>query len=225
MLSFSVVTLFPQMIVSHFSEGIIGQALKKGLFNLETKNPRDHALGVHKTVDDRPFGGGDGMVMLAETLSATIEEIKKSNPDTHVIYLTPHGKPWSAVEAKLLSEKKHVTLISGRYGGIDQRFINKYVDQEFSIGDYVLSGGEIAALVVIDSTARFIEGALGNNSSAASDSFSLNGLEAPLFTRPEVWDDVGIPEILKSGHHQNISLWKNQMGELITLIKRPDLAA
>lgn len=216
-----VVTLFPEMILGALGYGVLGQALEKKLLEVSVVNPRDYAEDRHRSVDDRPFGGGDGMIMLADPLKKLFEEKKHKN--SKVIYLSPQGPTLTAQKAKDLSQAEHVILLCGRYGGVDQRVLNSFVDEELSIGDYVLSGGELGALVVIDSLSRFIPGVLGHADSAEKDSFSDGLLEEPHFTRPREVLEQSIPEILFSGHHEKIETWKHQVSVLVTLVKRPDL--
>lgn len=221
-MKFQILTLFPKLIDSYLSEGVVQQALKKNLFEYALINPRDFATDNHKSVDDRPFGGGDGMVMLPEILEKALSS--RPWPQGKVIYLSPQGKPLTESKVKELSEQPALTLICGRYGGIDQRALNEFVDEEISIGDYVISGGELAALVVMDSVVRKIPGSLGHAQSAESDSFAKNGtLEHPLFTRPQMWNSNSVPEVLLSGNHAKIREWQNLMGQLVTLKKRPEL--
>ena len=222
---FQVITVFPEMIESLFSQGVVAQARKKDLLQISTHSPRQFTNDVHRTVDDRPFGGGDGMVLLCEPLVAAIQAAKMTDPEAQVIYLTPTGKTLTDSLAKELSEKPNLILICGRYGGIDQRVINQYVDQEISIGDYVISGGELAAGVLIDSVARQIPGVLGHVDSAQKESFRTGVLEAPMYTRPHQNDLGQVPEILTSGHHQKIEEWRLNVSRLITCMKRPDLFA
>lgn len=222
-MKFQILSLFPKFIESYLSEGVVQQALKKNLFEYAIINPRDFASDNHKSVDDRPFGGGDGMVMLPEIL----EKALSSRPWTEgkVIYLSPQGKPLTEAKVKELSQEKTLTLICGRYGGIDQRALNEFVDEEISIGDYVISGGELAALVVMDAVIRKIPGSLGHAQSAESDSFaqSHGTLEHPLFTRPQSWNSTAVPEVLTSGNHGKIREWQRFMGQLVTLMKRPEI--
>ena len=220
-MKFQILTVFPSIIDSYASQGVFAQALKKNLFEYQILNPRDQATDHYKSVDDRPFGGGDGMVMLPEILEATLQSRKYKND--HIIYLSPQGRKLDEKKVKELSAYSEITLICGRYGGIDQRIINEYVDEEISIGDFVLSGGEIAALAVMDALVRKIPGSLGHQESAELDSFSIEGLEHPLFTRPQEWKNLKVPSILLSGHHGQISDWKKNVGQLVTLKKRPDL--
>lgn len=221
-MKFEIISVFPDFF-SSTQFGILGQALKSQLISINTINPREFTSDVHKTVDDRPFGGGDGMIMLFDPLKSAIEK-SRTNGAKKIIYLSPQGKLLTAPLAKEIAESQHVTLVCGRYGGIDQRVINELVDEEISIGDYVLSGGEYAALVLIDVASRFVPGVLGNQDSSAEDSFENGLLEAPNFTRPRDLKDLGqVPEVLTSGHHKNISVWRQRLSYLITLQKRRDL--
>lgn len=216
-----VITLFPEMIESAASFGVLGQALKSDLLSVKAHTPREFAEDRHKTVDDRPFGGGDGMIMLSETLEKSILKVKHKN--SRVVYLSPQGSVLTADKVKSLSKEENLVLICGRYGGIDQRIVNAYVDEEISIGDYVLSGGELGALVVIDAVARFIPGVLGHADSADKDSFSEGLLEHPNYTRPREFAKQEVPEVLLNGNHKLIEEWKQNISALITLKKRPDL--
>lgn len=221
MLKIDVITLFPEMIENAVSHGVLGQALKGDLLSVQAHTPREFATDKHRTVDDRPFGGGDGMIMLAETLEKSLQKVKHKN--SKMIYLSPQGSVLTAEKSRELSEAEHLVLICGRYGGIDQRIINAYVDEEISIGDYVLSGGELGALVVIDAVSRFIPGVLGHVDSADKDSFSEGLLEHPNFTRPREYLGQDVPEVLLSGNHKLIGEWKEKVSALVTLVKRPDL--
>lgn len=221
MLQVDVVTLFPEMIENAVSHGVLGQALKGNLLTVKAHTPRVHALDKHRTVDDRPFGGGDGMIMLPETLEKTLASLKHNT--SKVVYLSPQGETLTDNKARALANTEHLILICGRYGGIDQRVINSYVDEEISIGDYVLSGGELGALVVIDAVARFIPGVLGHQDSANKDSFADGLLEEPHFTRPRQYLNQDVPEVLLSGNHKLIAEWKKKVAALVTLKKRPDL--
>ncbi len=216
-----VITLFPEMIESAVQHGVLGQALKGDLLSVRAHTPREFASDKHRTVDDRPFGGGDGMIMLPETLEKALQKVKHKN--SRVIYLSPQGDVLTDQKARQLASEDHLVLICGRYGGIDQRIINHYVDEELSIGDYVLSGGELGALVVIDALSRFIPGVLGHADSADKDSFSEGLLEHPNFTRPRQYLGEDVPEVLLSGNHKLIADWKEKVSALVTLKKRPDL--
>lgn len=215
----------PEMIEALHLDGLISKARQKGLIEIRCYNPRDQVSDVHKSIDDRPFGGGDGMCMMAEPLKKTIEMIQQSVPEAEVYYLTPQGRRLDESLVQELSQKKDLIFVSGRYGGVDQRFLNWAKAKEISIGDYVLSGGELAAAVCIDAISRKIPGVLGKIESASQDSFAVPGLEAPLFTRPRQWCDTEVPEILLSGDHERIELYRRAVGALLTAQKRPDLIA
>jgi tRNA (guanine37-N1)-methyltransferase len=219
---FQVITLFPEMVQASMSAGVFAQALKKGLLELSTINPRDFTTDVHRTVDDRPFGGGDGMIMLAEPLEAAIAKAKAVQA-AKVVYLSPHGTPLTHEKARALSAEPGLILLCGRYGGVDQRLLNACVDEEISTGDYVISGGELAACVLMDAVSRFVPEVLGHKESAEKDSFSHGLLEHPNFTRPREFQGQPVPEILLGGNHKAIDLWKQQVSVLTTLAKRPDL--
>lgn len=221
MLKIDVITLFPEMIQGAVSHGVLGQALKGDLLSVQAHTPREFATDKHRTVDDRPFGGGDGMIMLSETLEKSLQKVQHKN--SKVVYLSPQGSVLTDDKARELSQAEHLVLVCGRYGGIDQRIINTYVDEEISIGDYVLSGGELGALVVIDALSRFIPGVLGHVDSADKDSFSEGLLEHPNFTRPREYLGQYVPEVLLSGNHKLIADWKEKVSALVTLKKRPDL--
>lgn len=221
------------MIHQALELGVVGQALQKNIFQLETVNPRDWATGIHKAVDDRPFGGSDGMVMLPEVFQKALADTfagtqrtdsQKLSKNDRVIHLTPQGKLLNEQKVVELSQYDHIVFLSGRYSGIDQRVLNLWVDEEISIGDYVLSGGEFPALVAIDALARKIPGVLGHDESALQDSLAQEGLlEEPQFTRPGEWNGQNVPEILRSGNHQKIAEWRKNMSLLVTLMKRPEL--
>ena len=221
MLKIDVITLFPEMIASASSFGVLGQGLKGSLLEIQAHSPREFALDKHRTADDRPFGGGDGMIMLAETLEKSILKVKHKN--SRVIYLSPQGPVLTDEKARALAKEEHLIFVCGRYGGIDQRVLNTQIDEELSIGDYVLSGGELGALVAIDSLSRFIPGVLGHGDSANQDSFSEGLLEHPNFTRPREYSEQQVPEVLLGGNHALIADWKRKVSALVTLSKRPDL--
>ncbi|MDG0816517.1 tRNA (guanosine(37)-N1)-methyltransferase TrmD [Bdellovibrio svalbardensis] len=221
MLQIDVITLFPEMIENAASFGVLGQALKSDLLKVFSHTPREFAQDRHRTVDDRPFGGGDGMIMLAEPLEKTIQKVQHKN--SKVIYMSPQGEVLSDMKARALAKEEHLVIICGRYGGIDQRIINNYVDEEISIGDYVLSGGELGALVVIDAVSRMVPGVLGHSESANQDSFSEGLLEQPNFTRPRQYLGAEVPEVLLGGNHKLMADWKKKVSALVTLVKRPDL--
>ena len=221
-MNFNVVTLFPDFIESAMSHGVIGRAIHKNLIGLNLVNPRQFTNNTHQTVDDRPFGGGDGMLMLAEPLKKSIESL--GDQRGHVVFLSPQGKKWCNQMTRDWSvDYKNITLICGRYGGIDQRFIEKYVHEEISLGDFILSGGEIASLAVMDSIARRLPGVLGNQTSHEMESFQHSLLEPPQFTRPREWEKARVPEVLLSGNHRKIQIWKENLALVKTAQLRPDL--
>lgn len=225
---FDVITLFPAMLEPFLSLGVVGGAIQDGLIGCQIIDPREFVFNVHRTVDRRPFGGGDGMVMLCEPLADSIEKAKQSFQGQapvkrKTVYLSPQGRVLTDAMAREYSQLDQIILICGRYGGIDQRFLNKYVDEELSIGDYVLSGGELGALVVIDCISRFIPGVLHNKDSCECESFSDGLLEHPLFTKPREIYDQSVPEILFSGDHAKIADWRRNISILKTWQKRPEL--
>ncbi len=227
-MTFQFVTIFPQLIETFMHSGVVGQALKKSYLEFGIINPREFTSDLHKTVDDRPFGGGDGMVMLAEPLAQSVNRAREEEPQTHVIFLSPQGRLWTDARARELAQRKpaHLTLVCGRYAGVDQRWVETYVDEEISVGDYVLSGGELGALIVADSVARFVPGVLGNELSSEEESFARELLlECPQFSRPRVFGDLPVPEFLLSGHHKQIAQRRNWVALLRTRALRPDLWA
>ena len=219
-----VVTLFPSMVEGLLEDGVVGQAIKSGKLELSTTQPRDFTEDVHKTVDDRPFGGGDGMLMMATPLDSALKSAySKFSAKPHVIYLSPQGRPLNDAKARELAKRDGLVFVCGRYAGVDQRVINRHVDEELSIGDYVLSGGELAAMVTIDALARFIPGVLGNQVSSENESLAGGLLEEPQFTRPREVLEQGVPEFLLSGDHKKIEAFKKALSVLVTYQKRPDL--
>jgi len=222
---FDVVTLFPEMVESVAGVGVLGRAIKNGQIQLNSWNPRDYTQDKHRTVDDRPYGGGPGMLMKVEPLKAAIEDAKQSAADHKVIYMSPQGKPVTQQAVQQLADEPGLILIAGRYEGIDERIIDAYVDEEWSIGDYVLSGGELPALVLIDAVARMIPGVLGDENSAQQDSFMQGLLDCPHYTRPEEIDGQTVPDVLLSGHHRDIERWRLQQSLGRTWLRRPDLLA
>lgn len=223
----SFVTLFPELIKSYFVHGLVGQAASQSQFAFAVVNPRDFATDKHKTVDDTPYGGGDGMIMLYEPLKRAVESVSpQSNP--RVIYLTPQGETWNDKLARnWAAEDGDLIFVCGRYGGVDQRFINSHVTDEISVGDFILNGGELAALAVTESILRFTPNFLGNPDSQNSDSFAHGYLEGPSFTKPQVLQVTGeeltVPEILLSGNHRKIAEWRKSLSFLLTVSRRPDL--
>ncbi len=223
MLRVAAITLFPEMFEAITEYGISGRAVDKGLLSLMTVNPRDFTEDRHRTVDDRPYGGGPGMVMRFQPLQAAIKKARASLPNAKVVYLSPQGKKLSQKGLAVGTEVLELILVAGRYEGIDERLMAKEIDEEWSIGDYVISGGELAAMVVIDAMSRTIPGVLGHDESAAQDSFSDDLLDCPHYTRPEEVDGLAIPEVLNSGNHEQIRIWRLQQALGRTWQRRPDL--
>ncbi len=219
----AVVTLFPTMFDALTEYGITGRAIKQDLVELQCWNPRGFTQDKHKTVDDRPYGGGPGMVMMVQPLRNAIESALSWTGAAKVIYLSPQGRVLTQAGAAEMATGSNLVLIAGRYEGIDERLIQSLVDEEWSIGDYVLSGGELPAMVLIDALTRLIPGALGDAGSAEADSFSDGLLEYPHYTRPEMIGDECVPEVLLSGNHKKILLWRQQQALGRTWLKRPDL--
>jgi len=219
-----VVTLFPESVEALLQFGVTGRAVERGLLQVGTSNPRDHATDKHKTVDDRPYGGGPGMVMKVETLRAAIHAAReKAGAGAKVIYLSPQGRRLDQAAVRELMLQPALVLVAGRYEGVDERLLETEVDEEWSIGDYVLSGGELPALVMIDALARLIPGALNDGESAAQDSFENGLLDCPHYTRPEVLDGMRVPEVLLSGDHAAIRRWRMKQMLGRTWLRRPDL--
>jgi tRNA (guanine37-N1)-methyltransferase len=234
-LRFDVVTLFPEMFAAVTDYGISRRALERDLWQLECWNPRDWAENVHRTVDDRPFGGGPGMVMQTRPLESAIQAVHGSRRakavdvpeagDAPVIYLSPQGKPLTHARVAKLAASPGAILLCGRYEGIDERLIERCVDEEISLGDFVLSGGEVAALALIDACVRQLPGALNDEASAAEDSFVDGLLDCPHYTRPELYENLPVPEVLLSGHHENIRRWRLKQSLQRTRERRPELFA
>lgn len=220
---FDILTLFPDMFSSPFQESILAKAIEKGFIEVRTVNIRDFALDKHQVVDDAPYGGGQGMVMKVEPIARAIEQVKLENPSAWTIYLTPEGKPLNQEIIRELSTRSHLILLCGRYEGVDERVRQLFVDEEISIGDYVLTGGELAAMVLIDTVSRFVPGVLGSDKSAGEDSFFGSLLEYPQYTRPASFRDHEVPDVLLSGNHQAISLWRRKEALRRTWLRRPDL--
>ena len=219
---FDVITLFPEMFDA-IRLGVTGRAIDEGLAELVLWNPRDYTEDVHQTVDDRPYGGGPGMVMKVEPLLAAIQAAKAQSPASKVVYLSPQGQRFVQATAVAATQTSGIILIAGRYEGIDERVIHSFVDEEWSLGDFVLSGGELPAMVVIDSMIRLLPGALGHAESAEQDSFSDGLLDCPHYTRPENILDQDVPPVLLSGDHEKIRLWRLQQALGRTWLRRPDL--
>ncbi|HED32946.1 MAG TPA: tRNA (guanosine(37)-N1)-methyltransferase TrmD [Gammaproteobacteria bacterium] len=224
---FDVVTLFPEMLENVASAGVLGRALRNGQLQLTNWNPRDYTQDRHRTVDDRPYGGGPGMLMKVEPLKAAILAAKKAAAEqgiaAKVIYMSPQGRKVTQQDVVAFSSQPGLILIAGRYEGIDERIIDAHIDEEWSIGDYVLSGGELPALVLIDAIARMIPGVLGDENSAQQDSFMQGVLDCPHYTRPEVVDGRSVPPVLLSGNHQKIEQWRLKQSLGRTWLRRPEL--
>ncbi|NWG39058.1 MAG: tRNA (guanosine(37)-N1)-methyltransferase TrmD [Hydrogenophilaceae bacterium] len=224
---FDVITLFPALFDALLDFGITGRAMDRGLFSFKAWNPRDFATDNYRTVDDRPYGGGPGMVMLAEPLDAAMDaieaELKQAGAASHVIYFTPRGRPLDHPKVIELASRPALTLIAGRYEGVDERFLRRRVDEEISLGDFVLSGGEIPALAVMDAVIRQLPGSLNNAESALQESFVDGLLDAPCYTRPEVYRGEAVPDVLLSGNHKAIERWRLAQRLKQTAEIRPDL--
>ena len=218
-MQFDVLTLFPEMF-EPLNESIIGRAKEKGLININLINIRDFSKNKHKKVDDTPYGGGAGMVMMPDVVYDAYKFL--DSKDAKVIYMSPQGQKLNQKKVVELSKEKHIILLCGHYEGIDQRVIDEIVDEEISIGDYVLTGGELPAMIVIDSVSRYIDGVLKDDSTK-EESFSEGLLEYPQYTRPEIFNGKQVPEVLLSGHHENIDKWRREQSLINTKKKRPDL--
>lgn len=218
-MKFNVLTLFPEMFET-IKQSIIGKAVEKGIVEINLINIRDFSKNKHKKVDDTPYGGGAGMVMRPDVVYDAYKSIE--DKQTKVIYLSPQGKKLDQKKVEELSKEKSLTLLCGHYEGIDQRVLDKIVDEEISIGDYVLTGGEIPAMVLIDSVCRYIPEVISKES-IMEESFSEGMLEYPQYTRPEIFEGEKVPEVLISGHHENINKWRKKEALRITKLKRPDL--
>ncbi len=223
---FDVLTIFPELLDSPLKEGIIRRALQAGQVRIEAHDVRDYALDRHAMTDDRPFGGGEGMVMKPEPLAAAVRAVQAKAPEKgRVVLLSPQGRPYTQAKAEELAGCPRLLLVCGRYEGVDERFAAHYVEEEISIGDYILTGGELAALVLIDSIVRLLPGVLGCADSAEYDTFSRGGLKFPQYTRPRVFEGEEAPEVLLSGDHAAIAKWRLIAAVERTLAKRPDLVA
>lgn len=224
---FHVITLFPEMIEQMCEFGVLGRAIKRGIIKLSCWNPRDYTQDRHRTVDDRPYGGGPGMLMKVQPLADAINAARqRAGDDAKVIYLSPQGQvlnQQAVINMADRPEQKALILIAGRYEGIDERLIKQYVDEEWSIGDYVLSGGEMPALILIDAVARMLPDVLGDADSAQQDSFMEGLLDCPHYTRPEEVNDQMVPEVLLSGDHKKIDRWRKKQALARTWLRRPDL--
>jgi tRNA (guanine37-N1)-methyltransferase len=227
-MQFDVVTLFPEMFAALTQSGVTRRAHEQGLWTLSTWNPRDFTTDRHRTVDDRPYGGGPGMVMLAKPLEATIAAAKERQtalglPAPRVVYLSPQGKPLTHARVMQLKDEPGLVLLCGRYEAVDQRLLDRVVDEEISLGDFVLSGGELPAMALMDAVVRHIPGVLGDDTSAVEDSFVNGLLDSPHYTRPEVYEGAAVPPVLMGGNHAEIVKWRRQRMLEATARKRPDL--
>ena len=223
-MNFHVLTLFPDMIRDGFQTSITGRAVEKGLLSLDAVNIRDFSVNKHNRVDDYPYGGGAGMVMQAEPVYLAYQSVAEKLPKKpKVLYMSPQGKVFNQRMAEELAQEEEVVFLCGHYEGIDERVLEEIVDEEVSIGDYVLTGGELPALVIMDAVSRLVGGVLHNEDSAEFDSFHDNLLEYPQYSRPEVWRDKAVPPILMSGHHANVEKWRREQSLIRTLERRPDL--
>lgn len=224
----TVLSIFPEMFPGPLGFSLAGGALEQGTWNLNVTNLRDFAYDKRGSVDDYPAGGGAGMIIRADVIGEAIESVKERQPIDRLIYMSPRGKVLTQEKSIELSQEHHIAIICGRFEGIDQRVIDKYKIEEISIGDYILSGGELAALTLIDSCVRLLPGVIENQETLTEESFNPGGefsnlLEYPHYTKPNEWQDMKVPEILKSGHHAKIKEWRTQQAEEITKTRRPDL--
>jgi tRNA (guanine37-N1)-methyltransferase len=223
MMRFDVLTLFPRMFDDPLNESVLKRAQERKHIEIVVHNIRDFGLGRHRIVDDTPFGGGGGMVMKPEPLVRAIESMKKPHPAARVLLMTPQGVPLGSDHVRRLAEYRHLVLVCGRYEGIDERVRVEFVDEEVSIGDYVLTGGELAAMVLIDAVSRQIQGVLGHKNAAHEDSFSEGLLEYPQYTKPRDFRGLRVPEVLISGNHEEIKRWRRRESIRRTWLRRPDL--
>lgn len=223
-MNFHVLTLFPDMIRDGFQTSITGRAVEKGLLSLNTVNIRDFSVNKHNRVDDYPYGGGAGMVMQAEPVYLAYQSVAEKLPKKpKVLYMSPQGKVFNQRMAEELAQEEEIVFLCGHYEGIDERVLEEIVDEEVSIGDYVLTGGELPALVIMDAVSRLVGGVLHNEDSAEFDSFHDNLLEYPQYSRPEVWHDKQVPPVLLSGHHGKVDAWRREQSLLRTFQRRPEL--
>jgi tRNA (guanine37-N1)-methyltransferase len=218
---FDILSLFPDYFKGPFDVSMIKRAKEKGLLEINLVNIRDFAEGRYQQVDDRPYGGGPGMVLMAEPVARAIRSCKSER--SHVIYLTPQGKPLTAKRCAELSEKPHLVILCGHYEGVDERVIENAVDEEISIGDYVLTSGAPAAIVLVDSVSRFIPGVIGNEEAPRQDSFENGMFDAPVYTRPPIFEEKDVPAVLRQGNHAEIEAWRKNQAKVKTKKVRPEL--
>ena len=221
-MKFTFVTLFSNLVEGYFQDSILKRAIAKDLLSIDYRNPRDYSNNKHFKVDDTAVGGGAGMVMNPQPLYDCLEALKKEDEEVHIIFLTPVAKPFVQNDAKRLAKKSHVAFVSGRYEGIDERVVEKYADEVFSIGDYILTGGELASLVICDAVSRNIDGVLGNSDSLSVESFETLLLEAPSFSKPKVYEDQSVPSEYLKGNHSKIRSLKLALSESKTKFFRPE---
>ncbi len=223
-MQFYIMTLFPEMVMQGLSTSIIGRAVNKGLLSIETVNIRDYAFNKHNSVDDYPYGGGAGMLMQAEPVYQCYRALEeKMNKKPRVVYLSPQGKTFNQTMAEEFAQEEELVFLCGHYEGIDERVLEEIVTDYVSIGDYVLTGGELPAMIMVDAISRLVPGVLHNDVSAEFESFQDNLLEYPQYSRPEMWHDKKVPEVLMSGHHANIEKWRREQSVIRTARNRPDL--
>ena len=221
-----LLTIFPEMFESFLSASIIGRAREAGLLDIHATDIRPYSQNKHKNTDDYPFGGGAGMLMLAQPIADAMKAVTRPPFQGKRIYMSPRGMPLTQALAQQLSQEEQLVILCGHYEGVDQRVLDKYIDMEISVGDYVLTGGETAAMVLIDCVSRLVPGVLGSTESAGDESFSNDGLlEYPQYTRPRVFEDMEVPEVLLNGDHKKISQWRREQALLATARMRPDLLA
>jgi len=223
-MQFYIITLFPEMVMQGLSTSIIGRAVNKGLLSIEAVNIRDYAFNKHNSVDDYPYGGGAGMLMQAEPVYQCYRALEeKMNKKPRVVYLSPQGKTFNQTMAEEFAQEEELVFLCGHYEGIDERVLEEIVTDYVSIGDYVLTGGELPAMIMVDAISRLVPGVLHNDVSAEFESFQDNLLEYPQYSRPEMWHDKKVPEVLMSGHHANIEKWRREQSVIRTARNRPDL--
>ncbi|MEJ2414235.1 MAG: tRNA (guanosine(37)-N1)-methyltransferase TrmD [Sulfurimonas sp.] len=220
-MTFTFVTLFSNLIEGYFSDSILKRAIEKKILDIEYLNPRDYSKNKHLKVDDTAVGGGAGMVMNPQPLFDCLDDLRKKDENVHIVFVTPVAKPFVQNDAKRLAKKSHIAFVSGRYEGIDERVIEKYADEVFSIGDYILTGGELASLVICDATARNVEGVLGNSESLEIESFESELLEAPSFSKPQTYEQISVPSEYLKGNHSRIRSLKFTLSEAKTKFFRP----
>jgi tRNA (guanine37-N1)-methyltransferase len=220
-MNINILTIFPE-IFDILKSGVVTKPIKDKTLNIELLDIRQNSVNKHNHIDSKPYGGGEGMVMMAEPIVKTLKQINKKNLG-RVIFMSPQGKKLNQKKIISLSKLKNMTIICGRYEGIDQRIINKYVDEEISIGDFILSGGEYAAICLVDAISRYIPGTLGNKDSYLKDTFSDGLLKGDVFTKPEIFESMKVPDVLLSGNHKKIETWRSEISLMRTLMKRPDL--